>query len=779
MSSDAGGQTADGPTADRGVANEGPRSSRGVVIAAVVVVVALLGGLTAVLLTRGGDADSVTLEPAAADGPDPFTATVATTEVASFPETVTARTAEVTASLSEDDSTGTLTATGTTPGLYGGTRDDSSCDPEALAAFLAEDEAKAAAWAGVFDLDVDDIPSYLASLTPVVLTVDTLVTNHGFANGVATPRQSVLQAGTAVMVDDEGTPRVRCSCGNPLAPAASTSLSDATVEGEEWSGYEPAAVTTVRSGEPVTALTLTDLRTGEPFEQPVGVAAGGTWIAVSSEYSPTGTGYTGMIHTSPDGVDWSVALDTTPMLGVATSDDLAVVVGTDGVSSGVVLTSTDGATWSPPTTVVDPLTAVAHGDGVWTAVGNRSFAEEGGEGDGSAGAIYRSEDGVAWTRVATTSPYDNTSLTAGNESGFLSQTMLSVGHGDGLWVATAQECAERACQVVEFTSPDGIEWTRLLLDGSLTSVDVAHDGTRWGLVGAEADTSGQDENGMTAGMGGPPPWSGVAGTSTDGTTWSFGPTSPDEVVLAGLSASSSGWLAVDDGVVMDAMAPVTDGVWRSSDLQTWERLSTIDEDLHGVAILAGVHTAPAAPTTSTTTTAAPAVTTSSAGVQILTRGLQFQDADGMNTELVLYTQPASTAVGILTAMLGAPTSTQEAGDGTCVAASTVASWGALKLVVPGTDPDAMDWTVVLTGTPAELPAAPVVVAGGFTLGTTSDELANYYPGVPKLRDAFEGSTYDSFLLDPSGGEGDPGVLVFAKDGVTTSISAPSYLSDDC
>lgn len=765
-----------GEVADGQSAGSAQRPKRGVLIAAVVVVVALIGGLGAILLTRGGSSEVVTLESATKDGPDPFTRTVTVTEVAEFPESVTARTVEVTDSLSADDATGTLAATGTTPGLYGGTRDESSCDAEALAAFLAEDDAKASAWAGVLDISTEQIPEYLASLTPVVLTVDTLVTNHGFSKGKATPRQSVLQAGTAVMVDDRGTPRVRCSCGNPLAPPAASALSGAELEGTQWSGYEPSAVATVQPGEATATLTLTDLRTGEPFEQPVGTATGGTWIAVSGDAASADRA--GAIRTSPDGVEWSVALETTPMRGVATSDALAVAVGNDGMSSGVIHTSADGASWSDAIEVIDPLNAVAYGDGAWIAVGDRSFAEEGGAGDGSAGAIYRSADGTSWERVATTSPYENSELTA-QSGGILHQTMVSVGHGGGLWVATARECTERMCMVVEFTSEDGSQWARKVFDGALTNVGVAHDGTRWGFVGSEADTAAQDANGMAGGMGGPAPSIGVAGTSEDGTGWTFGPTAPDRVVLEGLSAGIGGWLAVNDTTLSQNASPVSDGVWRSKDLQTWEQLSTIEDDLHGVAILAAPFAAPATPAPATTTTVAALPATDSAGLQILTRGLQFQDADGMNTEIVLYTEPVSTAVGILTAILGPPTTTFEAGDGTCSADSTVAAWGALRLISPGKDAGATNWTVLLRGTPAELPAAPVVVAGGFTLGTSSGEIASYYPGVPKTSDQFEGSTYDSFLLDPSGGDADPGVLVFGTDGTTTAISAPSYLMDNC
>ena len=52
-----------------------------------------------------------------------------------------------------------------------------------------------------------DIESYVAGLTAVRLRWDTRVTNHGFSDGEATAFQSLLQAGTAVLVDDTGVPR--------------------------------------------------------------------------------------------------------------------------------------------------------------------------------------------------------------------------------------------------------------------------------------------------------------------------------------------------------------------------------------------------------------------------------------------------------------------------------------------------------------------------------------------------------------------------------------------
>jgi len=119
------------------------------------------------------------------------------------------------------DLTGTSTTTSASAplpdevGLYGGSLEQ-TCDPELLIAYLESEPEKAAAWAGVQGINVDLIPEFIRSLIPAILQVDTRVTNHGFSDGAATPRQSILPAGTAVLVDDSGQPRVRCYCGNPL-----------------------------------------------------------------------------------------------------------------------------------------------------------------------------------------------------------------------------------------------------------------------------------------------------------------------------------------------------------------------------------------------------------------------------------------------------------------------------------------------------------------------------------------------------------------------------------
>jgi hypothetical protein len=202
---------------------------------------------------------------AKSSGTNPFTPSVAL-DAPSPTSTTTAPNAIVTGE--QIAASGLTTQVGSSPGLYGGTRNVASCDPEQLIAFLAANPDKARAWAAVEGIAPADIPAYIRSLTPVLLRADTSVINHGFANGVATPVPSVLQAGTAVLVDVYGIPRVRCYCGNPLLPPEPWTP---TYTGPSWPGFEPAGVViVVPAGTPVTVIQLVDFGTGRPFDRPVG-----------------------------------------------------------------------------------------------------------------------------------------------------------------------------------------------------------------------------------------------------------------------------------------------------------------------------------------------------------------------------------------------------------------------------------------------------------------------------------------------------------------------------
>ena len=212
--------------------------SLGVVLLAALVALALaLSGLISVpgITQATGE---IVLQGADEAGLDPFAEGLAGPTAGTAPQPV-ARPV-VTA--------GSAVVSGASVGLYGGTNDNSRCDAGQLIAFLGSNPSKAQAWVSALNADPNlrwasgalttaEIPAYVATLTPLVLLTDTLVTNHGFANGAPTPFSSVLQAGTAVLVDRFGVPRARCLCGNPLLPPT-TPPATATVTGTPWPGFD-------------------------------------------------------------------------------------------------------------------------------------------------------------------------------------------------------------------------------------------------------------------------------------------------------------------------------------------------------------------------------------------------------------------------------------------------------------------------------------------------------------------------------------------------------------
>ncbi|WP_369142518.1 DUF6777 domain-containing protein [Streptomyces sp. R44] len=183
--------------------------------------------------TGSGGGGEVFLQNAAATGPDPFTRSTARADGGSAPP----------ASLPPRTAPALPEVSGSTPGLYGGTKSVSSCDVEQQVRYLSGEPAKNTAFAKVVGVSPNDVPGYLRSLTPLQLRVDTRVTNHGFRDGAATSYQAVLQSGTAVMVDGHGVPRVRCACGNPLTVPVAQKAPRTT--GTPWQGYSSQQVVVV------------------------------------------------------------------------------------------------------------------------------------------------------------------------------------------------------------------------------------------------------------------------------------------------------------------------------------------------------------------------------------------------------------------------------------------------------------------------------------------------------------------------------------------------------
>src|SRR4051794_22752433 len=178
----------------------GSRDRRPIIVAVVIVLIGLLIGALLIGAGSGKKASAEVLqEPVASDGPFPWTGSIAAADAPTsvpLPTTAplpTATTAKATSAV--------VAVRGDRAGIYGGTLNNSVCDKTKLIEFLESHPDKAAAWAAIEGIRIQDIRAYIGSLTPVILAADTRVTNHGFSNGRATPHQSVLQAGTAVLID--------------------------------------------------------------------------------------------------------------------------------------------------------------------------------------------------------------------------------------------------------------------------------------------------------------------------------------------------------------------------------------------------------------------------------------------------------------------------------------------------------------------------------------------------------------------------------------------------
>jgi hypothetical protein len=271
------------------------------IVIGVILVLALIVTLVVVLLvrdTQDASAEEIFLEPAAAPGPDPFTESIPVDPVDPEAMVVPPRARA---------SGGTLSQYGNEPGLYGGTQDNGRCDRTQLVTYLQANPDKARAWTDALNTDptiewsggttvsVSQISTYVDELTPITLISDTRVTNYGYVNGRATPRQVVLQAGTAVLVDKWGVPRTKCACGNPLT---SPTAVRPKYTGARWRTFDPTTVIVVQQSITIIQdFTLINIYDGEPFTRPAGT--GGTDDRPAGRDTTTSSTTTSTSRTSP------------------------------------------------------------------------------------------------------------------------------------------------------------------------------------------------------------------------------------------------------------------------------------------------------------------------------------------------------------------------------------------------------------------------------------------------------------------------------------------------
>ncbi|MDH6246234.1 DUF6777 domain-containing protein [Mycobacterium sp. OTB74] len=248
-------------------------------VALTAVVIATL--VAVVVLSRGISSDSeygrntVVLIGVDAAPPDAFTPS-AVVDAVTASEHAASEIATMTQQLPTSTERGVRVVAGTRPGLYGATDRASSCNAAAVANYLDSHSDEARVWSRTFSIEPQQVPAYLNTLTPVVLNVDAWVTAHRYANTGSVPFQTVLQAGTPVMIDPVGVPRVHCKSGSPLKPPANTNLAKLDdVRGMAWPNYAPEKVVAVAysaggAGSPVSEFSVLDLGSAEEIIRKVG-----------------------------------------------------------------------------------------------------------------------------------------------------------------------------------------------------------------------------------------------------------------------------------------------------------------------------------------------------------------------------------------------------------------------------------------------------------------------------------------------------------------------------
>ena len=141
------------------------------IIGIVILVGGLLGAVLALVMPGPGGGTDVALVAADSPGADPFvaggTVTPAPPPAAGLPAPPTVpRNGKALASYP-----------GTTPGLYSGTKDASTCNTDQIISYLEANQQPATAWASVPKIARAAIRQYVTGLVPVILRTDTQVTS--------------------------------------------------------------------------------------------------------------------------------------------------------------------------------------------------------------------------------------------------------------------------------------------------------------------------------------------------------------------------------------------------------------------------------------------------------------------------------------------------------------------------------------------------------------------------------------------------------------------------
>ena len=306
--------------------------------------------------TGSAGAGEIFTQPADTAGPNTFTPSVAAPPTTPAPGAITAP---------SPSSNGLVQANADAAGLYGGTRNVPSCNAGQLATYLEGNPTKGRAWAQAMGIQQCQIRPFINTLTPALLRVDTRVTDYQFGSrGNPLPRQSVMQANTAVLLDRTAFPRVRCISGDPVGQPRAVGSSP-SYTGPRWAGFSPNTIVVIRPAPRPIPLVLIDFGNGATFVRIPGSiviididrpATGVTIVIVEpgGVFAVTGTRF-------PPGSALTVVFDNPPVvLGNPTADgagNFAIqVTAPAGAIPGVhqVTTTGGGVSLTQPAYVIPP-----------------------------------------------------------------------------------------------------------------------------------------------------------------------------------------------------------------------------------------------------------------------------------------------------------------------------------------------------------------------------------------------------------------------------------------
>jgi hypothetical protein len=329
-----------------------------------------------VIVIEGGE---VFLIPFDEPGEASFTASIATVAddaLMSFVEAggpaVSADDSAEAGTAPDDDATAIAGVAGTEDGVFAGSEGVAPCLPDELAAALTPEAPETVAWAEVQQVGIESVPTFIDGLTSIVLSADTRVTDHELVDGVAVPRQAVLQVGTAVMVDEFGAPRVRCVSGSPLAPPEAVEDTTSYV-GVAWDTFAlDETVAVLPAPTPVDDFVLTNVAGGPDFIRPVGSSGATDRPLLPGEVLATGsfTSFTGLDQSSigtnmveiifrPEGGEVTGTFQLTFTVEGISLDSVGDLTGTYDPAAGVITGTGFGTTSGGGIS--------GSGEGAWTA----------------------------------------------------------------------------------------------------------------------------------------------------------------------------------------------------------------------------------------------------------------------------------------------------------------------------------------------------------------------------------------------------------------------------